>query len=114
MSATLILPTVNTSRFGLRVTAELKLRRIGPFAALVEIQCLTDEHPLPPQVRLYRHLVCLAARKPGDAEGVIEAESLIDFRADPDFRARPQAPPQEQGRIDGFRVGVGLRLFGPA
>src|SRR5262249_14185714 len=36
-------------------------------------------------------LVRLAAREPGEAEGVAEPEPLVDFRIDPDLRAFPEA-----------------------
>ena len=87
--------------------AELQLRRVDPLSLFVEIHGLAYEHTVPPQVGvIFPHLVGLAARKPGEAEGVVEAESLVDFGGDPDFRARPQTPSQKKGHIHGFFVGV--------
>jgi hypothetical protein len=60
------------------------------FAVAAEIDGLPHEIALHPRVRIGRaELIGFAAGIAGDAVGIADAETLIDFRIDPEFGALP-------------------------
>src|SRR4029077_20320569 len=51
------------------------------------------------------------ARKSGDAEGVAQAEALIDFRIDPDFGTPPQPKAEIGGGVPALAALVGIETM---
>src|SRR6201999_1391633 len=95
--------------------AQLVRIRLCRLLCARQIECLPDECPLQPQVRLIlADLISLAARKTGDTQGVIEAVSLIELAVQPTLRAAPQSGADVERGVGRFRADVRRQAVGAA
>ncbi len=85
--------------------------QVGIDIALVAAQAegLAQEQALQAQIGIgLADLIGLAGRKAGQAQGVGQAETLVDLRIDPKLAALPRAVAEIAGQVEGLRP-AGLR-----
>ncbi len=100
---------------GAVVALELIGGSVDRFPRLIKVERLAHEQAWKPQVRLLlADLVGLTARKPRDAQRIVQAKALIDLRICPDLRARPETRAHIKGRIRGFPADAGRQAVGSA